>query len=90
VVIWRSLDYACRVEAHDLVPLPSEISTLGYFQEDAEEYRGVYVAEDVSTDVAVDVAEDVVDAVDVPEDVTEDVRYAVAVAEAVGAAVDPY
>jgi hypothetical protein len=68
---------------------------LGCFQEDVEEYRGIYVAEDVSADVA----EDVVDAVDVPEDVaavdvseevTEDVRYAVAVVEVVGAAVDPY
>jgi hypothetical protein len=68
---------------------------LGYFQEDVEEYCGIYIMEDISADVA----EDVVDAVDVPEDVaavdmseevTEDVRYAVTVAEAVGAAVDPY
>ena len=53
---WRSL-------AYDLAPLPSEISILGCFQEDVEEYRGVYVTEDVSADVA----EDVVDAVAVAE-----------------------
>jgi hypothetical protein len=51
VVPWRSLDYARRALARDLAPLPSEISTLGCFQEDMEEYRGVYVMEDVVTDV---------------------------------------
>jgi hypothetical protein len=51
VVTWRSLDYTYRVEIYDLISLPSEISTLGYFQEDAEEYRGIYIAEDVSEDV---------------------------------------
>ena len=59
---WRSL-------AYDLAPLPSEISTLGCFQEDAEEYRGVYVAVDVSEDVRY------------VEDVAEDVRYAEDVAQ---------
>jgi hypothetical protein len=70
VVTWRSLDYAYRVEVYDLISLPSEISTLGCFQEDVEEYRGIYVTEDISEDVSEDVryaeelAVNVFDAVD--------------------------
>jgi hypothetical protein len=50
-VTWRSLDYASRVWAYDLAPLPSEISTLGCFQEDMEEYPGVYIVEDMMEDI---------------------------------------
>ena len=57
---WRSLYYARRVRTRDLAPLPSEISTLGCFQEDVEEYLGVYVSDVVTKDVryAADVTED--------------------------------
>jgi hypothetical protein len=65
-VTWRSLNYTSHVWVYDLVSLPSEISTLGYFQEDMEEYPGVYIMEDMTEDIryAGDVAEDVGDAVD--------------------------
>jgi hypothetical protein len=39
------------VEIYNLTPLPSEISTLGCFQEDAEEYHGIYIMEDISEDI---------------------------------------
>ena len=63
VVTWRSLVCARRALARDLAPLPSEISTLGCFQEDVEVYYGVYIAEDVSADMAEDVryAEDILE-----------------------------
>jgi hypothetical protein len=55
MMIWRSLDYVYRMEVYDLISLPSEISILGYFQEDTEEYHGVYIMEDISEDVLEDV-----------------------------------
>jgi hypothetical protein len=70
MMTWRSLDYTYRMETYDLTSLPSEISTLGYFQEDTEEYRGVYVMEDISEDISEDIryaeelAVDVFDVVD--------------------------
>jgi hypothetical protein len=61
VETWRSpAYYTYRVLIYDLASLPSEISTLGYLQEDTEEYHGVYVAGDILSDVTGDVF-DVVD-----------------------------
>jgi hypothetical protein len=79
MVSWRSLShYTRRMLACDLISLPSEISTLGYFQEDVEEYLGVYVTEDMATDVRYTV------------DVMEDVWYTEDMMEDVFDAVDPY
>jgi hypothetical protein len=59
VVIWRSLiHYTRRMLTYDLIPLPSEISTLGgHFpmEEDMEEDPGEYVAEDTVEDVMEDI-----------------------------------
>jgi hypothetical protein len=71
MMTWRSLICARRALACDLTSLPSEISILGYFQEDTEEYHGVYIMEDIS----VDVTEGVVDVVDVTEDIVVIIRY---------------
>jgi hypothetical protein len=52
VEIWRSpAYYTCHVLVYYLISLPSEISTLGYLQEDTEEYRGVYITGDVLSDM---------------------------------------
>jgi hypothetical protein len=71
VEMWRSLDhYTCRVWVYDLISLPSEISTLGYFQKDMEEYRGIYIMEDMID--TMDMTEDIA-SMDVSEEVMEDV-----------------
>jgi hypothetical protein len=56
VETWRSpAYYIYRVLIYDLIPLPSEISILGYLQEDTEEYRGVYIMGDILSDVMGDI-----------------------------------
>ena len=55
MMIWRSLDYIYHMEIYDLISLPSEISILGYFQEDMEEYHGIYIMEDISMDMMEDI-----------------------------------
>jgi hypothetical protein len=55
MMIWRSLDYMSRIWIYDLISLPSEISILGYFQEDMEEYPGVYIMEDMMDDMVEDI-----------------------------------
>jgi hypothetical protein len=51
MIPWRSLDYMRYILIYDLISLPSEISILGYFQEDMEEYLGVYIMEDMTEDI---------------------------------------
>jgi hypothetical protein len=61
------------MEIYDLISLPSKISILGYFQEDTEEYHGVYIMEDISMDIMMDITEDMIDMMDISEDMMEDI-----------------
>ena len=55
MIIWRSLDYIYHIKIYDLISLSSKISILGYFQEDIEEYHGIYIMKDISMDMMEDI-----------------------------------
>jgi hypothetical protein len=61
------------MKIYDLISLSSEISILGYFQEDMKEYHGIYITEDISMDMMMDMMEDMINMMDIPEDIMEDI-----------------